>query len=108
RYLDETPSSSPSRYRNDREERMTFEEPPAYQQRPVFEEPAAYEPRRTFEDQQPQRPRPASRRPVQSPGDPLDVEPLDFSVRDQAGRNRDAEVEGPPPRRNGTELDDPW
>ena len=108
RYLDETPSSSPTRYRNDREERMTFEEPPAYEQRPVFEESAAYEPRRTFEDQQPQRPRPASRRPVQSLGDPLDVEPLDFSGRDQAGGDRDAEVEEPPPRSNGTELDDPW
>ena len=108
RYLDETPSSSPTRYRNDREERMTFEEPPAYEQRPVFEESAAYEPRRTFEEQQPQRPRPASRRPVQSLGDPLDVEPLDFSGRDQAGRDRDAEVEEPPPRRNCNELDDPW
>ena len=106
RYLDETSSSSPTRYRNDREERMTFEEPPAYEQRPVFEESAAYQQRRSFEDQQPQRPRPASRRPVQSPGDPLDVEPLEVSVRDQAGR--DAEVEEPPPRRNSPELDDPW
>ena len=106
RYLDETPSSSQSSYRNYRDERTNYEESDAYEQRSTYEEKPAYEQSSAYQDQLPQRPRPASRRPAQSPGDPLDVEPLDFASRDP--NRRAAEADESQSRRDGAELDDPW
>jgi len=107
RYLDEAPSSSSSSYRNYREEQTAFAESPAYEQQgSTYENSPAYQQRSEYQEQFPQRPRPASRRPVQSPGDPLDVEPIDVASRQPI--RRAAEVDDSQPRRDGAELEDPW
>ena len=89
RYLDELPlEEDPKRY----QPQESYQPRESYQSRDFDSEP----PRHTEAPPQPrsdQRPRPASRRPIERPGEPLDVEPLD--VEHQASAPREP-------------MDDPW
>ena len=95
RYLDELPfEEDPERY----QPRESYPSRDSYQSREVDQD-------RDFDPQPPryeeappqprsdQRPRPASRRPIERPGEPLDVEPLDQESQ---------------PRSPREPMDDPW
>ena len=73
---------------------------PAFWQRST-PDPIDYQPQRL---DQPDKPRPASRRPVQQPGDPLDVEPLDLNGQE----SKQSPQQSPPPRSSINDLEDPW
>ncbi len=95
RYLDEVPSNEAPIYSSYREEER--EEETAQNNRP-FDPP-----RQQYQEQLPLKPRPASRRPIQSPGDPLDVEPLDFSNQETTTEDNKR-----PPLSPDPQLEDPW
>jgi len=103
RYLDEPRfEEDPDRYQD--QDRETYQAEETYQPREdyqsraidrgqAFDSPA---PRYEEELRQPrtdQRPRPASRRPIERPGEPLDVEPLDQDPQSKPSREP---------------MDDPW
>ena len=73
---------------------------PAFWQRST-PDPIDYQPQRL---DQPDKPRPASRRPVQQPGDPLDVEPLDLNGQE----SKQSPQQSPPSRSSINDLEDPW
>ncbi|WP_038004673.1 PRC-barrel domain-containing protein [Synechococcus sp. W2B2] len=89
RYLDELPlEEDPERY----QPQESYQPRESYQSRDFDSEPPRYDevPPQPRSDQ---RPRPASRRPIERPGEPLDVEPLDDEPQSSAPREP---------------MDDPW
>ena len=101
RYMDDLPERD---YRDfdDRRDPYADQRPPAYGEQERYERPRYDEDRYAPEPEAeplPERfearPRPAARRPVEPPGDPLDVEPLG-SEPPSVGRS------------TGSDLDDPW
>lgn len=109
RYLDELPLDEPEPYRRSELERekndegLAYRDPaPRYESPPRERAPSIYEERPRYDE----RPRPASRRPVERPGAPLDVEPLERRPMDLEPRARDDSE----PRRPLADdpVDDPW
>ncbi|EAU74857.1 PRC-barrel domain-containing protein [Synechococcus sp. RS9916] len=101
RYMDDLPERD---YRDfdDRRDPYADQRPPAYGEQERYDRPRYDEDRYAPEPEAeplPERfearPRPAARRPVEPPGDPLDVEPLG-SEQPSVGRS------------TGSDLDDPW
>jgi len=115
RYLDEAPMQErENSYREPYREPERYNEPPSYREPQPFREQQPYNEPEPFQDddryQAPQRataqyqdldesprieqrPRPASRRPIERPGEPLDVEPIER----RSSQNQESQP-----------LDDPW
>ena len=141
RYLDEPPSARETGYRRYQDE-PSYRDEPAYrdegryqetrppsayptegspvfrdQQEPAYRNRSGFEQNQNFEpSEEPLQPRPASRRPVQRPGDPLDVEPLEMESPVEEPREVDFRESSPrkpdrssaQPRSAANELEDPW
>ena len=122
RYLDELPINEPEPYRDperysrreprldDRRYRTQDQDERAYRE----PEPSSYGERSRFDE----RPRPASRRPVERPGAPLDVEPMDVEPMevqpmerqplDLEPKSREPWNNEPPEQASGKPVEDPW
>jgi sporulation protein YlmC with PRC-barrel domain len=115
RYLDEAPMQErENSYREPYREPERYNEPPSYREPQPFREQQPYNEPEPFQDEDryqapqrataqyqdldespriEQRPRPASRRPIERPGEPLDVEPIER----RSSQNQESQP-----------LDDPW
>ncbi len=82
RYIDEPNRDNVSEYRS------------------FIEEPSQNNLEATYRDSMPTQPRPASRRPVNTNEDPLDVEPIDLKQKNKESDDNK--------KQNSTELEDPW
>jgi len=106
RYLSREPEPDNRGYRNLETEDRSYRDPdPSPYQNPLRErEQASYEERPRYDD----RPRPASRRPVERPGAPLDVEPMErqpLDLEPKSRRSWDSEL---PDQAPGEPVEDPW
>ncbi|QNI56398.1 PRC-barrel domain-containing protein [Synechococcus sp. BIOS-E4-1] len=129
RYLDELPIDEPEPYRDperysrrepelddrryrtqDQDERAYREPEPSRYANPIGErDSSSYEERPRYDD----RPRPASRRPVERPGAPLDVEPMDVEPferqpLDLEPKPLDTWNNDRPQGAPGEPVEDPW
>ena len=100
RFSEQQPYNEPEPYRETRSfhepEQERFREPEPFQNEDRYQEPQRSSAQRQELDASPrveQRPRPASRRPIERPGEPLDVEPIE---------------PGSTPDQENQPLDDPW
>ena len=100
RFSEQQPYNEPEPYRETRSfqepEPERFREPEPFQNEDRYQEPQRTSTQRQELDAAPrveQRPRPASRRPIERPGEPMDVEPIE--------RRSPQDQESQP-------LDDPW
>tara|TARA_E500000331_G_scaffold50501_1_gene43632 strand:- start:4391 stop:5506 length:1116 start_codon:yes stop_codon:yes gene_type:complete len=100
RFSEQQPYNEPEPYRETRSfhepEQERFREAEPFQNEDRYQEPQRSSAQRQELDASPrveQRPRPASRRPIERPGEPLDVEPIERRS---------------PPDHESQPLDDPW
>ena len=100
RFSEQQPYNEPEPYRETRSfhepEQERFREPEPFQNEDRYQEPQRSSAQRQELDASPrveQRPRPASRRPIERPGEPLDVEAIERRS---------------PPDHESQPLDDPW
>ena len=114
RYSRREPEPLDHRYRNQDQDERSFREPdPSRYINPRGERDSFIDEERPRYDD---RPRPASRRPAERPGDPLDVEPMDVQPMDVQPMKRqplEPKAREPwnnelPERSSGEPVEDPW
>ena len=107
RYLSREPEPDNRGYRNSGPDERSYRDPDASRyENPLRErEQASYEERAPRYDD---RPRPASRRPVERPGAPLDVEPMERQRLDLEPKSRKSWDSELPDQSSGDPVEDPW
>ncbi len=111
RYSRREPELDDRRYRTQDQDERAYREPePSRYANPISErDPSGYGERPRYDE----RPRPASRRPVERPGAPLDVEPMEMqSIErqplDLEPKAREPWNNEPPEQASGEPVEDPW
>ncbi len=111
RYPRREPELDDRRYRSQDQEERAYREPePSRYANPIGErDPSSYGERPLYDE----RPRPASRRPVERPGAPLDVEPMEMQSMerqplDLEPKAREPWNNEPPEQASGEPVEDPW
>ncbi|KZR84720.1 PRC-barrel domain protein [Synechococcus sp. MIT S9509] len=111
RYSRREPELDDRRYRTHGQDERAYREPePSRYANPISErDSSSYEERPRYDD----RPRPASRRPVERPGAPLDVEPMDVEPierqpLDLEPKPLDTWNNDRPQGASGEPVEDPW
>ena len=111
RYSRREPELDDRRYRTQEQVERAYREPePSRYANPIGErDSSSYEERPRYDE----RPRPASRRPVERPGAPLDVEPMEVQPIERQPLDLEPKAREPwnneaPDQASGEPVEDPW